>query len=441
MLKRRTGPRVWMVIPVAVMLLVAACGGGSDSTTTVAETSASTTASTAEASTELDLGVDEIVIGVTFPLSGPIGFIGVLGVNSMQLEVDRINAEGGVGGAQLRLEVRDDELDPAKAVANVREFAAIDNLGLEVGSILSFMVEAVKPVLAENNIVSCQPIVEVPNILDGAPLMFRNQDPDQFRLPRLLEYLSEKAGVTTIGLIYEDDPAGQSLDANLEAIAADYGLEYLGAQFFQMDDTTHIAQMNALKEADVLLLSSNPTTAGITANAAKEVNYDGILAGFSGLHGFTFVEGAGDAVLGTILVANDLSYYTKADPDVWAPAYRRHVDAVVEAYGTMGGEQPYEMYSGTVLAADCVKLYVEAVKKAGTFQGAAVAEAWEQLRIPRAEMPSGVDAQFSPDDHEAFAAEDLWIYRWTQFEDGTYGLEVVDPAANATDWPATEIAP
>lgn len=445
-----------------MLLLLAACAGASDEPIseesgnsqaaatdaqaateapddgTVAETDTSGTgeeptpadAGTAAEGEAPDLGVDEIAIGVTMPLSGPIGFIGEAIVNSIQLEVDAVNASGELGDTQLVIVTRDDELNPQLAVQNVREFASMDNIGLEIGSILSFMVEAIKPVVTENELVSCQPVVEVSNALEGAPTMFRNQDPDQFRVPRLIEHLAGE-DIETIGLVYEDDPAGQSIDAQLQEVVPEQGMEYLGAQFFQIDDVSHVAQVERLAEADAIFVTANSANAGITARAAEEIGYEGLLVGTSGLHGFTYPAAGGDSILGTTFVANDLSVYTDIPEEEWAPAYRDHVNTIIEENGTFDEVEGYGQILGSPLGADCIRLYVEAVKAAGEYQGLPVVEAWEQLEVPREEMPSGVHAVFGPDDHEAFAPEDLWIYQWTRLEDGSYGLEVVDPAPNA----------
>ena len=52
-----------------------------------------------------------------------MGFLGQWFGNSIQVFVDRINAEGGLQGRQLELITRDDELNPAKSVEAVRELS------------------------------------------------------------------------------------------------------------------------------------------------------------------------------------------------------------------------------------------------------------------------------------------------------------------------------
>lgn len=61
------------------------------------------------------VGGTEIVLGTIQDLSGPFAAIGKQVRNGMQLRVDELNGQGGIGGRRLRLLVEDAGFDPKRA--------------------------------------------------------------------------------------------------------------------------------------------------------------------------------------------------------------------------------------------------------------------------------------------------------------------------------------
>ena len=59
---------------------------------------------------------DAIVLGTHLDLSGPLGPWGRAAANGMKLAVERINAESGINGRELRLVVEDNQFDTERAV-------------------------------------------------------------------------------------------------------------------------------------------------------------------------------------------------------------------------------------------------------------------------------------------------------------------------------------
>ena len=65
---------------------------------------------------------DEIKIGVTMPLSGPLAFAGQREVNGMKLAVEKINKEGGIlDGKKIKLVIYDDKGNPEEAVSTIKK--------------------------------------------------------------------------------------------------------------------------------------------------------------------------------------------------------------------------------------------------------------------------------------------------------------------------------
>lgn len=63
-----------------------------------------------------------VVFGLTLPLSGQLADAGQSARRGVQAYIARVNREGGVGGRQIALDVRDDAYDPRKFEANIKQF-------------------------------------------------------------------------------------------------------------------------------------------------------------------------------------------------------------------------------------------------------------------------------------------------------------------------------
>lgn len=88
-----------------------------------------TLAATAALTLGLTVGVgsaavaaDTVTIGYSGSLSGPVAQLGITAKNGIMLAIDKINANGGLLGKQVKLVVADGELKPSTGATNVRNF-------------------------------------------------------------------------------------------------------------------------------------------------------------------------------------------------------------------------------------------------------------------------------------------------------------------------------
>ncbi len=105
--------------------LIGGCGGGTTETTaastettagpaTTSDSAATTTVAPAEG--VVDAGPDGVItIGASRAATGPFAFFDVSGLNGAKLAIDKINAEGGLGGHQIKIVDKDTKSDPAVA--------------------------------------------------------------------------------------------------------------------------------------------------------------------------------------------------------------------------------------------------------------------------------------------------------------------------------------
>lgn len=415
--RRPVTPRVRAAAVLAVAAgLVAGCSGKGDRPT---DTAASVGASGWSA------GTGTVKVGLIGPLTGPFAVLGLSQQNSLQVEIDRINAAGGVGGARLELVPRDSGLDPAKAVQAAQELAADPSVRLVVGPSITAFWDAAKKTFDTAKKLNCQPGV-AGGSFGEQKYAFRAQDSSTADARANLAWL-QKQGVTSIALVYEQDDTGKSLDAALKSLAPAYGITYRGAEFTRPDDPSHLAHINAVKDAGALWISSNVPGGPKSLAAAHEAGYPGRIVSGSGLQNIGFLEAGGDAANGAVFADMYYPYPGRTDPSTWQPGYRDHINAVVDRYGRNTGQRATGAVSpkGVGMAADCVFAYGAAAEAAKSIDPDKVAAAWSTLQVPADRTPSGNTIAVGPE-HEMYRPEDVRLYQWTKDAQGWFTVDVTD---------------
>ncbi|WP_067186149.1 ABC transporter substrate-binding protein [Microtetraspora niveoalba] len=364
-------------------------------------------------------GSGTVKIGLISPMTGPYAVLGILQQNSIQVEMDRINQAGGVGGAKLELVVRDSALDPGKAVQAANELAGDGQVRMVVGPSLSAFYNAAKGTYEQNRKLNCQPGVGTGDF-GVLKYGFRSQDPNDIGMEKLMQYFKSQ-GVTSVGLVYEADDAGRANDGFIKELAPKYGITYLGFQQTRPDDQSHRPYVDKLKDAGAIVVSSNASGAKTMA-AAGEAGYKGIMAGTSGLQNVSFLDAAGDLAKGAVFSAVNVQFNIR-DVASWKPGYKAHVDTIVQKYGVVeGAKSGAKMPKGTAIAADCVTAFAAAAENAKSLDPDKLAAAMTALDIPDTETPSG--NRIKPADHEFFHVDDLHIYRWDKDAQGWFITDV-----------------
>ena len=406
----------------AASLVIAACGQAPSP-------AATSTPATAATSTPAPTGfTGEVKVGVVSPFSGSVGFLGEYMANSLQIEIDKVNAQGGLLRKKVLLVKRDDQLNPAISVTATRELIDSEKVSLVVGPSFTGNHAAVKQLINDSKVANCIPTVSGPQALENAPYTWRTQDPDLLREAELFTYAAQK-GVKRIALFTQNDDTGKGYAARLPDLAKKGGMDLVASEFWRADDQDYTPQMLKIKESAaqaVLIATGNSTFAGKAVKAAQGLQFKPQFYGFSGLQGYTYMEQAGDWAVGTQFVAGNLSWFTEIPKESWPKYYREHVDAVEKQYGVQVTGNSRQL-KGTVLAADCISQWSAAVKKAGSFDGPAVVKALETLSFTKDETPSGIVMQFSATNHEAYGPGSLFIYEWAKKPDATYFLRQVKP--------------
>jgi len=365
-------------------------------------------------------GRSEITIGLEAPMTGVFAVLGISQINSLQVVADQINAVGGIGGAQIKIKALDDGLNPVKAVANAKEFAGDPSISMVVGPSISGFYAAAAPLYEAAKVVNCQPAVSALNFADYT-YGFRSQDYYKDTISAVFAEL-EKRGVVSLGLVYEAGATGQSFNDYMTQIAPLYKIAFLGWQKVSSTATSHNVEMQNFINAGAVWISSNAFGA-LTAKAAKNLNYKGLIVGGSGLQNNAFQEAGGLDFAGTLMGAPNYQYPVR-DRSTWKPGYKLHTETIIAKYGeNVGAISGAKSPKGTAIAADCLYAYAVAANKAKSFDSAKVVAAMGSLDIPASMTPSGVRIHPGPE-HNFYQQDGISVYQWKHDAKGWYTIEL-----------------
>lgn len=207
----------------------------------------------------------EVVFGVTTPLTGPAAGWGVPISGGMQAWIDHINEQGGIHGRKLKLIVKDDGYNPARALANLQEMK--DDVIAVVGQLGSAPCAAAKDFFPENKIPLIHGYANV-EIYAKQP-----KEKQKYYFSAYPDYQDENAFWTT------------------------YAIDELGAKkiahFYQNDDYGEGANAG-IKQA----LKANPGKANLVAEVSYEATERAV-----GTHALKLKESGADTVVVTALVS------------------------------------------------------------------------------------------------------------------------------------------
>ena len=158
---------------------------------------------------EWEPDTSKLIIGLSLPLTGPIGQFGRSMDASARLAASEINAAGGVNGQQIEMVVRDTKLNADVALEGIKE---LDALGVQciIGAAASSMTTAVaNGYTTEKGIPLISPSSTAPEITDLGNV-WRTAQSDDYQGVELANFVAEES-VTKAALIYVDSVYGQGL--------------------------------------------------------------------------------------------------------------------------------------------------------------------------------------------------------------------------------------
>ncbi|MBF4510793.1 MAG: ABC transporter substrate-binding protein [Aeromicrobium sp.] len=358
-------------------------------------------------------GKEPYVVGAVLSLTGAQSALGVPEKNAIDLEVARINAEGGINGHPLEVIIEDDASDVDQAIARTTKLIEQDNVLAIIGSTGTGQSMAMREVIAEAGIPQVSLAGSLIITQDFSPLVFQTPWSNALVVDVTLEYLAD-LGLTNVGLITEDTGFGKDGRTLVAETAANHGLTVVSDQVFKPADTDMTGQLTVIKGAgaDVVLMWSSVAASSIVPKNMAQLGMDIPLVGSHGIARQEFVDSAGAAADGVVMFAGKV-----LAPDAYGvgtPSYEA-ATSFIDRYAETYGEPPSNTFAGH--AYDGLYLVVEALKRLD--EGFTPSDLRDEIERTSGFPGIGGVFTFSATDHNGMSADDLVGYRVT---DGAWAL-------------------
>ena len=251
---------------------------------------------------------DEILVGMTTDLTGPIAFIGQQVTGGARLYLQHVNENGGVHGRKINLRVEDDGYQPPRTVAAFRKLLGRDRVFCFAGNLGSATTMATLPLVERERV----PLVMPGNFNSRMTTPPRRHvfalDPNYLVQSWIIaQYIAEtdKTESPRLAVVYQDDDMGHDGLKGLREAAAHYGLPIVAEESYKrgaVDFGTQVLNMKSADPTQVILLTVYRSGAAIMKEAQQAGWKPQFIGWLPNADGKT-VELAGEAAEGFIGLA------------------------------------------------------------------------------------------------------------------------------------------
>ena len=312
----------------------------------------------AQAYEKKDEGIfsNEIVLGSSQPLSGTLAYMGKAVDEGMRTYFDMVNAQGGVNGRKIKLITYDDELKPAKSVANAKLLIERDNVFAMVGNV----GHATNMSAYEYSSAKKVPTIGALSISDltsnpARDLLYVLPSPQSTETAAYVDHAVNTLKAKRVAMLYQNDGWGKPAFDIASKQLEKYGQKVVEAQSFERFATDITSQVFKLKESnpDVVIVYALGQEAVLFFRGAEKLGWKPTVFGAGGLNDPKFTEllGKTDAKL---YVA---SYYDPIDGN--NPAIREFNERYTKLYPSA---KPSSM---ALMGYSAAAVTVEVLKRAG----------------------------------------------------------------------------
>ncbi len=220
---------------------------------------------------------DDIIVGATVPITGPLAGSGLQYYDSLQMAQDDINAAGGINGRRLKVVFEDTQASNSVAVN------AFIKLSQQLDPVFIFLSSYTIQNLAVEQAVAK---AAIPTVYAGGgvaiadkknPWMFRIRPPDNMAGDATGEALVTQMKAKDVGILQVQDDYGAASANAIEAVLGRAGIKVVGRETYGARDNDFSAQLLSLKNKgaqalvavsyvrDGALILTQRRTLGITA--------------------------------------------------------------------------------------------------------------------------------------------------------------------------------
>jgi len=354
---------------------------------------------------------EPIRVGAFLSVTGPAAFLGDPELKTLELYVERLNAEGGVLGRKLQLVAYDDAGDAEKARTFAKRLLEQDKVDLIVGGSTTGTTMAVVPMVEQAGVPFVSLAGAVGIVEPAKKWVFKTPHTDRMACEKIFVDLQSRK-ISKVALISGSGGFDKSMRGECLKVAPKYGIEFVADETYGATDTDMTAQLTKIKSsgAQAVLNAGFGQGPAIVTRNYRQVGLTLPLYQSHGVASKEYIKLSGPAADGVRLPAAALLVADQLPAgDAQKPVVVGYGKAFADKYkadvSTFGGHA----YDGLMLA-------VNAVKAAGSTDKAKVRDA---LEATKGYVGTGGLVNMSATDHMGL---DLSAFRMLEVKNGTWSL-------------------
>ena len=206
---------------------------------------------------------DPIKVGLIADQTGPLSFVGLANANLARMVVDELNADGGLLGRQLELQVEDSATDDDVAAAKARKLVEVDQVDVVFGGIYSSTRQAIKgPAVVEGKTLYVYP--EQYEGQESDPLIFCTGPVPAQQVDPFIPWLMERTGAKAFYLPSADYIWPHVLNARVREVVTANGGTIVGEEYFPLDHTDYRATVERIAASGAQAVFNTIVPPGVT---------------------------------------------------------------------------------------------------------------------------------------------------------------------------------
>ncbi len=312
---------------------------------------------------------EPIKIGEVSPLTGKEAAFGQQAHRGVVMAIEEINAQGGVLGRPLVIVAEDNQSKPGDSATAAKKLISRDKVVALLGTGTSSNCLEIAPIAQTARVPFVATTATAPEVTEKRDYVFRACFIDPFQGAVLAKFARETLKAKRIAILTSTTASySVGLSKVLRERFTALGGTIVADQKYSEGDKDFRAQLTAIKAAkpDAIAATGFYTEAALICKQARDLGLDLPIFGGDGWEAPELIQIGGKAVEGTYYA----SHYSSESS---AP----EVQDFVKKYRARHGETPDSM---TPLAYDATLLVAEAIRRAGSTDGAQVRAALAALK-------------------------------------------------------------
>jgi branched-chain amino acid transport system substrate-binding protein len=245
-----------------------------------------------------------IDIGYAGPISGPVTQYGDMVKEGIDTAIERINADGGVLGRQLKLVAVDDGCEPKQGPIAANRMIN-DHIGFVIGHVCSGATIAAASIYNEEGVLMITPSATTPALTDGKHFetIFRTIGRDDQQGPAAARFIAQHARPAKVAILHDKQSYGHGIAHAVHAGLEKAGVNVVLCEGIGAGDSDYSAIITRLKTAgvDFVYYGGYHPEMGLLMRQAAEQGLKARFMGPEGVGNPDINAIAGDAVEGMLL--------------------------------------------------------------------------------------------------------------------------------------------